>query len=255
MKDVTNRKVVLITGSSSGLGASLADKLIAYNYVPIITYRHHETEAKKLARRLSKKLNCEIICKHLDVANETDLAKLHDDIMQIYGRLDTLVCNAGSDFYHARFQDIELREWQEVFGAKVFGAFNSVSTMLPLLSKSDNANIIMVSASLGTKPDPFDPVYSSACAALNNFAQSLVYSLSSEKIRTNTICPGPMDTGLSYWNNLKQNQPDIFKSFQKSNPMNVQTDSEHIAKLIMAIDDNVSLNGNVLYATGGSHLR
>ena len=250
-----NKKIVLITGSSSGLGASLAKVLVKLDYTPIITYRHNEVKARELTSLLSKETESEIICRHLDVSNEDGFTDVYSDIMRTYGRLDTLICNAGSDFYHASLQDIKLKEWQEVFGTKVFGTFNSVMAMLPLLKASKNPNIIMISASLGTKPDPLDPVHSSACAALNNFAQSLVYSLSSEKIRTNVICPGPMDTGLSYWTDLKRSQPDIFASFKSSNPMNMQTDANHIAELISAIDTNVSLNGNILYATGGSHLR
>lgn len=255
MIDTVNKKVVLITGSSSGLGASLAEVLVEHGYIPIITYRRHETRARQLTSLLSKRFGSELICGRLDVTREGDFISLRSEIMKTYGRLDTLVCNAGSDFYHTSLQDIKLQEWQEVFGAKVFGTFNSVMSMLPLLKESKNPNIIMISASLGTKPDPLDPVYSSACAALNNFAQSLVYALSPEKIRTNVICPGPMDTGLSYWAELKRIQPDIFASFKTSNPMNIQTDANQIAELISAIDTNVSLNGNILYATGGSHLR
>lgn len=254
LKDVT-KKIALITGSSSGLGASLAKVLVKLDYIPIVTYRHNEAKARELASILSKKTGSEIICRHLDVSSPDGFADLCLDIMKTYGRLDTLICNAGSDFYHTSLQEIELKEWQEVFGAKVFGTFNSVVAMLPLLKASKNPNIIMISASLGAKPDPLDPAYSSACAALNNFAQSLVYSLSPEKIRTNVICPGPMDTGLSYWTELKRSQPDIFASFKASNPMNIQTDARQIAELISAIDTNVSLNGNILYTTGGSHLR
>lgn len=255
VNNAKEKKVILITGSSSGLGAALAKALASDDYIPVITYRSHKKEAEAVSLQLSKQLGHEVICSYLDVNEQASLYDLHSEIMQKYGRLDTLVCNAGMDFHHTSFQDIQLQEWLDVFGAKVFGAFNSVSTMTSLLKASKNPNIIMISASLAVKPDPLDPVYSSACAALNNFGQSLVYSLAPEKIRSNIICPGPMDTGLSYWLEVKRGNPNIFNTFKDSNPMNILTNASHVADIIMSIEENRSLNGNIFYATGGSHLR
>lgn len=247
------KNILLVTGSSNGLGSGLVRSLVKSHHIPVITYKTDAQAAQKTADGIN---NTEgVLIQQLDVASENSVAELAFSIFSKYNRLDTLICNAGIDFHHASFDEIELSEWQSVYDTKVFGVFNSVKQFLPLLRKSDNPNIIIISASLADKPDPLDPVYSSACAAVNNFARSLVYSLKDDGVRTNIICPGPMDTNLGYWKEVKKTNPEIFSSLEDTNPLKLTTQPSDIAEIVTTIVENRVLNGNTFYATGGSHLR
>lgn len=248
-------KIVLITGSSSGIGAGLAERLCMSGYTPIVTYRARKQSAESLAQHLSEKYGRHVQCHKLDVMDDANWQEIYNTIAHTYGKLDMLVCNAGVDYQHDSFEEIKIDEWYEIYNTKIFGVFKGVKAMLPLLKASKNPNIIAISASLATRPDPLDPVYSSACAALNNFAQSLVYSLGKYGIRTNTLCPGPMDTNLSYWTAVKKSNPDIFTSFKNTNPLRRDITMTELAQAVVAIAENSALNGNIIYANGGTHLR
>lgn len=248
-----DKRIALITGSSSGIGAGIAQLLADNNIIPIITYNKQRSKAEELTVKLQKTIP-ESICYHLDLRDEANIKNLANEIANKFGRLDLLICNAGVDYYHESFEEVQLSEWEELFSVKVFGAFLCAKHFLPLLKKSKNPNIITVSASLAERPDPLDPAYSSACAALNNLSLSMAKSLAKENIRTNVICPGPMDTNLEYWKQMKKKDPNIFSKFRSTNPLKKSTEIEDIGDIIILIYNNRLLTGNVIYASGGSNL-
>lgn len=233
----------------------MALRLAELGYTPIITYLTHKTEADNLAKDISSRFSIQPLTVKLDVRNEESVKQLALTIKEQLGGLDLLVCNAGTDYLHKNFDEITLEEWHEIYETKVFGSFLTIQHLLPLLEKSADGHIVTISASLADKPDPLDPVYSSACAALNNFTRSMVYSLGPRNIRSNILCPGPQDTNLAYWQDLKQSIPDIFASFVEQSPLKKPVTVTEIADALYALDSNSSLNGNTIFVTGGSHLR
>lgn len=248
-----DKRIALITGSSSGIGAGIAKFLAENNVVPVFTYNKQKSKAEELVNKLHE-IVPESVCYRLDLKDEASIKSLANEIGNKFECLDLLICNAGVDYYHESLEDVQLSEWEEIFSIKVFGTFLCTKYFLPLLKKSTNPNIITISASLAERPDPSDPAYSSACAALNNLSLSLAKGLAKENIRTNVVCPGPMDTNLEYWKEMKKKDPEIFSKFKSTNPLKKSTEAEDVGKLILSICDNRLLTGNIVYISGGSHL-
>lgn len=248
------KNIAIVTGSSHGLGAGVVNELAHLGYEPIITYKTGESTAKELGSQISFNGGNDVTLR-LDLTSDESIDIFVQDIQSRYEHIDTLICNAGVDYHHESFEEIDVSEWREIFEVKVFGNFSLIKKLLPLLQKSDNPNIIFISASLANRPDPLDPVYSSASSAVNTFADSLVYALKDYSIRINIICPGPMDTNLAYWKSVKEQHAEIFDSLKKSNPLGLLTEPTDIAAIINTIVETKIINGNTFFATGGTHLR
>ena len=250
----STKNICLITGSSSGIGWGVAETLSTSSYYPIITYNSHEDEARKLEKAILFR-GGECLCLKLNLSSSQSIVNFVKSINKQFKHLDTIVCNAGKDYYHTKPDEATLDEWNDVFYTKVFGHYLLVKLCRPLLEKSKNANVIGISASLYEKPDPNDPVYSSACAAHVNYILSLVYAYAPYRIRANVINPGPIKTNLSYWNELQKNDATIFQSMIASSPTGKLPQPSEIAQTIDFIVTSKNLNGNVIYVNSGTHLR
>lgn len=248
------KNIILVTGSSSGIGRGIVETLDVSQYFPIITYNTHKDSADEAKNTIIKK-GGECLVLRLDVTNDESVQACTQKVMTTFGRLDTLVCNAGKDYYHESSDEVDIEEWQDVFSTKVFGTFSVVHALRPLLAKSNNANIIGIAASLYEKPDSNDPAYSSACAAHVNYIMSLVIAFEKDRIRANLINPGPVKTNLKYWQDLEAKVPTIFADMATTSPTGRLGSADDIASSVDYIVSCRNLNGTILNVNAGAHLR
>ncbi len=248
------KNIALITGSSTGIGSGIVKHLSEKGFECIITYNKNKNAGERLLRDVSNSENNHLLQK-LDVCSEESVKNMSELIKEKYEKLDLLVCNAGVD-YGIEIEKCTFKNWQEATRTKIDGAFLCTQYLTPLLKKSNNANIIYISASLAQKPDPYDPAYSCACAAVENFGKSMAIALSKYRIRTNVVCPGPTKTELDYWKNIEKINGDVWNKLEKGNPLKRITTPQDVAEVIeMLFDDKTNyLNGNVIYVNGGAHI-
>ena len=124
---------IIITGSSSGLGKGLSDNLLKKGYDPIVTYNTNPKEIRGNQNAY-----------HLNLASDSSIDAFCSKILTRYSYIDTIVCNAGVDYFHESFDDISIAEWRSVFEIKVFGHFQLIKSLLPVLQESNNPNIIFI---------------------------------------------------------------------------------------------------------------
>ena len=86
-----NRKSVLVTGSSIGLGASIIKKYASNNYDVVITYLSHKEDAIKLKEEVTSKYGVNALIVRCDISSENDIEDLKNEILNNYGKLDVLV--------------------------------------------------------------------------------------------------------------------------------------------------------------------
>lgn len=182
MKD----KIILITGGTSGIGKSLVSNLYKNNTV-IVCGRNQE----KLDLCKNKFPSIEAL--QVDISNENDIKKLYDFIDQTSGKLDILINNAGiANFANLTgsndaisFSDMEVN---------FKGTVSITTALLPLLKKSVEPIIIIVSSILAKIPFYNLPIYSAAKAALHSYCISLRAQL--KNIRVVEVFPPLVDTPL-----------------------------------------------------------
>ena len=181
-------KVALITGGSSGIGLATAQRYLDEGAKVYITGRdgHRLEEA-------SKELNGKAVCIQADSSNLSDIKKTADILREKEGKLDVLFVNAGIAKF-APSSDVNEDAFNETFDINVKGAFFTVQTMVPLLSKG--SSVILNGTFLIFKGLAGSSVYTASKAALVSFAKTLSSELIDQEIRINVVNTGPTATPI-----------------------------------------------------------
>ena len=188
-------KVILITGSATGLGAAIAVGVAERGAKAVIlncTRSIAEAEATAAAVR---KAGAAAILAQGDVAEDADCRKIAE-VAQRYGKLDALVNNAGTSKHvpdHADLDGLSKEDFLRIFAVNTVGPFQMVRACRSLLEASSSANVLMTSSIAGVAGGGSSVAYAASKGALNTMTLSLARALA-PKIRVNAICPGFIDT-------------------------------------------------------------
>ena len=244
-------KVAVVTGSSKGIGQAIAIRLAKDGYLVYVTYFTDEVGGQSTVKEIEKKGGKALLHK-LDVADEKSVANLMSTIEKESGHLDVLVNNAEKDVIKT-MEDSTFDEWKMAFNTKVHGSWLCTKYAVPLLKKSDNANIIMLSSSADERPTPNMLSYAVATAALTSLTKALAVHLAPE-IRVNAVMPGEVRT--SNWQGMEKDDK-LWQGFADRNPMKRVATVEDVADAVMPLinDPHRFLSGNFLFVNGGNHLK
>lgn len=245
---------IVITGSSTGIGAGIAKHFANLGFNVIVTYKNNEETGKKTFSSLKSSNNQKHSFIKLDVCSEKSVKEAMSIIKKEYGHLDIVVCNAGVDYF-SEIEKCSFSDWKDITRTKIDGMFLCTKYFTELLKPAESPLMIYISASVGNKPDWRDPAYSCACAATTSFGKSMSVALAKYKIRSNIICPGSTRTNMKYWNQLEKIVPDIWSKFESSNPLKRNCSPKDVAMTIEMLfsDKTRYLNGNEIFVNGGAH--
>ncbi|HLD92335.1 MAG TPA: SDR family oxidoreductase [Patescibacteria group bacterium] len=247
---MSNKNTILITGSSNGIGAGIAKHFGKLGYNVVVTYFKNKTNGEKVVKEIgsSSKLY------ELDVKDEESVKNVFSNVEKEFGKLDVLVNNAAVD-YPTPFEECSFDDWKEITRTKIDGNFLCTKYAIPLLKKSDNANIIVIMSSMFERVDPDDPAYCVGTAGTVTYLKCAALALSKYKIRTNGIGPGETKTNSRYWKEV--GNEEMWNEITSKNPLGRLTTPEDIAiaTQIIVEDKSKFLNGNIIYVNGGGHLK
>ena len=247
-----NKKVAVVTGSSRGIGKAIAIRLAKDGYFVYVTHFTNEAGGQSTVEEI-KKVGGEAFLKKVDVANENSVKELMTQVEKDFGHLDLLVSNACRDV-SKNMQESSFEEWKMAIDSKLHGAWLCTKYAIPLLKKSDNANVIFVSSNADEGPSPEILSCATATGALNSFIKAMAIHLPAFGIRVNTVMPG--QTRTDNWGDLI-NDDKLWQEFADTNPMKRVATVEDVADAVMPLinDPHKFLNGNFLYVNGGNHLK
>jgi NAD(P)-dependent dehydrogenase (short-subunit alcohol dehydrogenase family) len=242
--------VALVTGSSKGIGKSIARKLVSNNYHVFITYNTDKKGAEELHSQIGIDRSTVV---NLDVRDEDSVKGVMETIEEKFGKLDVLVNNAGIEIPKI-IEDLSFNEWKTVTETKINGTFLCSKYALPLLKNSENPNIINITSSLGQNPSYMFPAYCTGTAGVDTLTKILAVGFAKYKIRTNSIAPAQTLTPM--WDSMGGNDPAMWKQFADENPLGRVSTPEDIAEVVLSIvsDKTKYINGNIIYVNGGDHL-
>ncbi|MGC5627586.1 mycofactocin-coupled SDR family oxidoreductase [Georgenia sp. Z1344] len=199
-------KVVFITGAARGQGRSHALRLaeegadiIAMDIAgPVEGFSQYEPASPDdLAQtvREVEALDRRIIAEEGDVRNPDRLKEVVDKgVAELGGRLDGIVANAAIaniNHWHAFSQE----EWQTTIDINLTGVWNTVRAAAPTMIDAGNGgSIVLISSANGIKAGPFNAPYNAAKFGVTALGKSFAMEMSKQRIRVNTIHPGPVDT-------------------------------------------------------------
>ncbi|CAG2100199.1 unnamed protein product [Medioppia subpectinata] len=243
-------KVVLVTGSSSGIGEGIA-KLFAVLGAKVVVTARKEADVHKVALELEKlspyKIKpLEIVA---DLTKSEDITRLVDQTIKTFGKLDVLVNNAGGGASTYIWDSGLLAAWDQIFNINLRGVVELIHTAVPHLEKT-NGTIIDTSSIAGIAPMSDMLAYSSAKAALTMLAKVLALELGSKGIRVNTLSPGY--TEVNSWSF----PPELKKLVIKQTPLKRLGEPLDMAKAVafLASSDadfitgaNIVVDGGIIY--------
>ncbi len=242
-----NKKIALVTGSSSGIGFGIAKKLSDEGCYVILNGRHEKTlkiSVKKLGNH-TKFLKA-------DVTKPKQCQMLIEKIIKMYGRLDILVCNVGNGNSKSPGKET-IDEWQKMFEINFLSAVNIIKYSKKYLSKS-NGTIVCISSIAGIDRIDAPLPYSVAKSALNMYVKTASKYLASLQIRINAIAPGNIMFKDSVWEKKIQKNPTKVKNFLNQEvPLKRFGTPDEIGNLTAFLVSSASsfITGETIIADGG----
>ena len=190
-----DKKVIWITGASSGIGKALAIKFAENNWIVAASARR-----ENLLDEL-KLINENIHSFPLDVT-EIDKCKLTSKkIIERFGNID--ICVFGTGMHDPKSEKkFNLEKIREIMEVNYFGTMNSINSVYEYFSEKQNGQISIISSVAGYRGLPAAGAYCASKAALTSFAESLYFDMQMKKVRVSLISPGFIKTPMTDQNDF-----------------------------------------------------
>jgi NAD(P)-dependent dehydrogenase (short-subunit alcohol dehydrogenase family) len=191
---VSNQKVSIVTGSSSGIGLETALILARNGYFTYATMRTPEKDAP--IKTAVEKENLPIKVIQLDVTDDESLKNAINHVTSEAGRIDVLVNNAGYGLVGA-LEDLSMEEIKTQFETNLFGLVRVIQAVLPTMRRQRSGRILNLSSGAGLFGYPGGSAYVSTKFAVEGLSESIAYELEPFGIKVILIEPGFIQTNFS----------------------------------------------------------
>ncbi len=238
-------QTVLITGSSSGIGASTARRFADLGADVAINSSTTVGAGEALAADLPGASYF-----RADVADEVEARRLIDDVVARHGRLDVLVNNAGTTkvIPHGDLEAASPEVWRRIFDVNVIGTWQVTVAAVPHLRASGRGQVVNVSSVAGERPTGSSIPYACSKAAVSHMTRLLANTLGPD-IRVNAVAPGLVDTPWTAdWDAVRE-----FVTAQA--PLQRTASPGDVAEVIVGLARAAYVTGEVVLIDGGLHLR
>jgi 3-oxoacyl-[acyl-carrier protein] reductase len=188
------RKVCVVTGSSSGIGAATVRLFAKNGWDVVVNYSRDAAPAEAVAAECQA-LGASALLVRADVATDADCRALAAEVERRFGRADVLVNNAGTTkFVPAKDLDgLDADDFHRIYDVNVVGPYQMVRALRPLLRRNAGAGIVNISSIASLMGTGSSLAYMASKGALNALTVGLARSLGPE-IRVNAIAPGLVET-------------------------------------------------------------
>jgi len=187
-------KVALITGGASGIGRSSA-LLFAKEGAKVVIADINDQMGRETVK-LAKEAGTEIQYLHADVSDISDLEKMVQETVKMFGKVNIFWHNAGNVGPGA-MEGTSEEEFDKTLSIHLKGGFFGAKYGIPEIKKAGGGSVLFTSSASGLKPSRGSATYSMAKAALIMLTRCLALQYSKDNIRVNCICPGVTDTPLT----------------------------------------------------------
>lgn len=241
-----NKKTVLITGASRGIGAAIAKLFAESGYNVLINYNKSEKEAYELYNSLKEKGYSVAIFK-ADVSNKFEVNLMINHCIGKFEKIDVLINNAGIT-QSKLFTDITDNDWKEMLDINLNGIFYTTQKSLQYMIPEMSGKIINISSIWGMVGGSYEVHYSTSKAAIIGMSKALAKELGPSNIQVNVIAPGVIQTDML--NNVSKDTLEILKDETPLMRLGTVDDIANCA-LFLASDKSDFITGQVISPNGG----
>ena len=242
-----NKKIILVTGASRGIGNAIARVLAEENNIVIANYNKSEDAAKNLRDGLIEK-GKEIEIYKADVSKRSEVKSMVEYIINKYGKIDVLINNAGIDLVKV-FTDVTDEDWEYLINTNLYSAFCVTQEVAKNMINRKKGSIINISSIFGIIGASCESIYSVSKAGMDALTKSLAKEFSLSNIRVNSIAPGLIDTDMN--NDLSK---EDIKSLEEEIPLRRIGRPEEVAQTVKMLIENEYITGQIIEVNGGWHM-
>lgn len=242
-----DRKVVLITGSSRGIGRSTAIKYAQNNYNVVINYNNSYDKARELGDYLVSTYGIEVMIVKADVGNEVEVKDMVDKVISKFGNIDVLVNNA-SIAIDSDFTCKDSNSFNEILNTNLVGTFLVSKEVSKYMKDNRSGVIINVSSTNGIDSMYVESLeYDASKAGVISLTHNLAEYLK-PYVRVNCVCPGWVNTDMN-----KDLDSSYIEQENKRIMLNRFAEPEEIANVIyfLATDEASYINNSIIKVDGG----
>ncbi len=247
--------VFIVTGSATGLGASVAKRLAGKGGRVVINYTRSELEAKETAAACTELGGEALICQ-ADVSVDGDCRKMAAETLAQWGRIDGLVNNAARSkiVAHADLEGLTAEDFEQIFAVNVIGAYQMVRAVTPAMKEQGQGAIVNISSGSGFSGSGSSIAYAASKGALNTMTLSLARALAPE-IRVNAVCPGVMQTRWWRQGLGEENYNAFIERYSQSTPLKAAGHPDIVAEpVVWLLEGAEHVTGETIMVDAGSHL-
>ncbi len=249
MEDLSG-KVVLVTGSSRGIGAAIA-KYFAKHEARVVLHGRDEAALSKVEDEI-KRDGGNVMHVRADVTKFAEIESMRNEIEKEFGPVDVLIANAGGSFTKpAPFKELPEDGWRASVDGNLTATFLTIKSFLPGMKARKSGNIITISSAAARHVTGRSPVpYSAAKAAIETMTQQLAAEVGSFGIRVNCIAPEMILTEK----HKDAIPPEQLKAIAEYHPLKRLGIPDDIAEaaLFLASGNSSWITGVVLDVAGGA---
>lgn len=240
-------RCALITGSSNGIGASIAVALAQQGYGIVINYNKSKEKAENLAQVLTKSYNVPVITVKCDVSDYEEVKAMFQIAGANFGGVDVLVNNAGIA-QQKLFTDITVEEWHKMIGVNLDSLFYCCKEALPYMISRKNGVIVNISSMWGQVGASCEVHYSTAKAGVIGFTKALAKEVAPSGIRVNCVSPGVIMTDM-----MKDFDEETLKELKEETPLQVLGTPKNVADAVAFLVSSKAefITGQNLAVNGG----
>jgi len=240
-------KVAIITGGTRGIGKGLVEHFVAEGAKVVFSYRSSSAAAEAMVAELGEE---NVLAVQSDAGNMEDAIALVEKTLEVYGRVDVLINNAGITQDNLMLRMTE-EQWDGVIQVNLKSVFNLTKAVLKTMLKQRAGSIINMGSVVGVFGNAGQANYAASKAGVIGFSKSVAKEVGSRGIRCNTVTPGFIETEMT-----GELSEDVQKSYKANIPLKDFGKVDDIAAMCVFLGSDKSryVTGQVLSVCGGMNM-
>lgn len=243
-------KVAIVTGAGQGIGEAIARRFAAEGAAVVINDMNPETGARAVQAIVDK--GGRAVFAAGDVTRLDANQSMVETARKQFGRLDVVVCNAGTTHWNKPMMEVTEEEFDRIFAVNVKGLYQAARASVPVFEAQGSGSIIVIASTAGIRPRPGLVWYNASKGAAITATKAMAVELGSKGIRVNAICPVATETPLLA-HFMGGDNADNRTRFEATVPLGRlgQPGDHASAALFLASDEASFITGVALEVDGG----